>query len=186
MSAAAFYVRQKTCDGLLAASTFCMIVCLSNQPGEIFNYSASVNAAVPVNSYLPKDSTVVKKHKSIAGFAASLKDESGKSLVWKEKKKLLKEQVRAIKSNKEMSRGSKVALIILSVLVAAGLLALVLALACDLSCNGSEAAAILVGVGGTALIVFLLLVAIRAITGRKKKSKIGKAKPGVLPEQPTG
>jgi|CXWL01.1.fsa_nt_gi hypothetical protein len=176
LSATAFYVRQKSCDWLLAASTFCMIVYLGNRPGEIFNYSSPLHAATTASSSFPKDSTI-NSYKTVTAFKASLKDENGKSLKWKEKKKLLKEQVRAIKKDKEMSDGAKVALIFLSVLVALGLLFLVATLACELSCNGSEGAAVLVTVGGAALVVFLLLLAIRAITGKKKKPKKGEPIP---------
>jgi hypothetical protein len=60
----------------------------------------------------------------------------------------------------------------LSVVVAIGLIYLVAALACSLSCNGSDAAALIVGIGGAALVAFLLIIAIRAITGKKKKKVI--------------
>ncbi|MBC7875010.1 MAG: hypothetical protein H7Y01_13490 [Ferruginibacter sp.] len=170
LGAAAFYVRQKSCDLLLAGSTFLMIVCLGNRPGQLFRYDMSFNAALASNTSLPKDSTL-NTYKTIAAFSASMKDENGKSLKWKERKKLLKEQVKAIKKSTEPSKGGKVALIILSVIVAIGLLGLVLGLACNLSCSGSDAAAILVGVGGTALVVFLLVITIRAIQGKKKKPK---------------
>ncbi len=176
LNAATFYIRQKTCDLLLAASTFCMIVFLANQPDKLFNYSTPLNAATPVKPVFPKDS-VAKTYKTIAAFAASLKDETGKSLKWKEKKKLLKEQIRAIKKVDDKTKGEKTALIILSVVVALGLLALVLSLSCNLSCSGSEGAAVLVGVGGAALVIFLLAIAIKAITGKRKKPKTEEIKP---------
>jgi hypothetical protein len=169
MTAAAFYIRQKSCDLLLAASTFCMIVYFSNQPGQLLRYSTSLNAAIPTHTSFPKDSTV-KIHKPIAAFAASLKDETGKKLKWKERRKLLKEQVKSIKKS-DLSRGAKIALIILSVFVAAGLLALILALSCELSCSGAEGAAVLVGVGGVILIGLLLVLVIRGILGKKRKKK---------------
>lgn len=175
LSAAAFYMRQKSCDWLLAGSTFCMIVYFSNRPAEIFNYSTPLHAALPVSTNLPSDSTL-KAYKTIEAFTASLKDETGKTLKWKEKKKLLKEQIRAIKKAGDMATGAKVGLIILSVLVALGLLYLVGALACGLSCNGSGGAAVAVMIGGVGLTVFLLIIAIRAILGRKKKPKTPKNK----------
>ena len=176
LNAVAFYLRQKSCDLLLAASTFCMIVYFSNQPEKVFNYSTPLNAAMPVAASFPKDST--QTYKTIEAFKASLKDETGKSLKWKEKKKLLKEQIRGIKKSDEMSKGAKLALIILSVAVAIGLLYLVAALACNLSCNGSGGAAILLTIGGAGLVIFLLLIAIRAIVGKKKKPKPSDGKPG--------
>lgn len=164
----AFYIRQKSCDLLLIGSTFCMIVYLGNHPDRLFQYGSTLNAATASSTSLPKDSTV-KTYKSIAAFSASMKDENGKPLKWKERKKLLKEQVRAIKNADEPSKGGKIALIILSVLAALLLIYIVAALACTLSCGGSDVLAVIVGVGGTALIAWLLIVVIRSITGKKKK-----------------
>jgi len=147
-----------------------MIVYFSNRPSEIFNYSTPLHAALPVSTNLPSDSTL-KAYKTIEAFTASLKDETGKTLKWKEKKKLLKEQIRAIKKADDMATGAKVGLIILSVLVALGLLYLVAALACNLSCSGSAGAATAVMIGGAGLTVFLLIIVIRGILGRKKKPK---------------
>jgi len=180
ITAAAFYIRQKICDWLLAASTFCMIVFLSNRPDQLFSYTTPLSAAIPVSTAFPKDSTL-KTYKPIAAFSASLKDEAGKSLKWKEKKKLLKEQIRAIKKDGDMSNGAKVALIALSVLAALGLLYAVAALACNLSCGGSEGAAVVVMIGGAGVIAFLLIISIRAILGKKKKLK----KPDTNPEDPS-
>jgi len=160
-----FYGWQKTCDFILSASAFVMIICITNGSPAIKIFK-NLYAATPVS--VPSDSAT-KSYKSIKEFSASLKDASGKSLPWKEKKKLLKEQVRGIKKANDMSQGGKIALIILSALVATALLTLIAAAACDLSCSGSDAAALIVGVGGTALIVFLLIIAIRAITGKKKR-----------------
>lgn len=166
LSRAAFYARQKTCDIALAASTFAMILFFANQPGRIFHYSPGLQSALAAELVVPKDSTV--KHKTIADFSASMKDATGNTLKWKEKKKLLKEQIKAIKKS-DLSRGAKVALIILSVLVALGLLALIGALACDLSCGGSEGAAVLVLTLGSAVVLLLFLLAIKGITGKKRR-----------------
>ncbi|MEO7393358.1 MAG: hypothetical protein ABIU11_00370 [Chitinophagaceae bacterium] len=171
-----FYKKQKTCDFILAASTFFMLICISNGRFRSIQYFSPLQAATASKPITPADSTV-KAYKSIAAFSASLKNETGKVLKWKEKKKLLKEQVRAIKKSGELSQGAKVALIILSVIVALGLLYLVAALSCSISCGGSEAAAILVGAGGAVLVTFLLIITIRAILGKKKKKDI-------IPEEP--
>jgi len=164
----AFYKKQKLCDVLLLSIAFLMFVCISSDKTPVETYFRTINTVYASKPILPKDSTF-KNYKSLAAFSASIKDENGKLLKWKERKKLLKEQVKAIKKSKETSEGGKVALIILSVIVAIGLIYLVAALACNLSCSGSDAAAVLVGVGGTALIVFLLILVIRSITGKKKK-----------------
>lgn len=162
------YWRQKTCDLMLAASTFGMVVFLSNQPKLTFG---SFSIAAPVtasSSSLPGDSSM-KTYKPIKAFSASMKDGNGKLLKWKERKKLLKEQIRAIKHSAEPSSGGKTALIIVSVLVALGLIALLGALSCTISCNGSAGLAILVFVLGTGLVIFLLLRIISGLTGKRKK-----------------
>jgi hypothetical protein len=176
MSSSKYYVRQKLCDALLITSTFLMIVFIGNHSDETL-FMQEAQATVVVPSDLPKDSTI-KSYKTIAAFAASMKDKNGKTLKWKERKKLLKEQIRAVKKADDLSKGAKTALIILSVLVAALLEMLVLGLACNLSCSGSDAAAIFVGLGGTALVIFLTILVIRGITNKKKNksSTAGKEK----------
>ncbi len=164
-----YYYLQKSCDFILAASTFCMIVCLCNRPERLFQFYPQIKAFVVVS---PSKDSSVKHYKSISDFYSSLIDGKGNSLKWKERKKLLKEQVREIKKDNNTSKGEKIALIFLSCAAAAGLLFLVAALACNLSCNGSDAAAVIVGIGGTALVIFLLVVVIRAINGKKRKKKL--------------
>lgn len=174
LSSSVFYNLQKTCDFIIVSCTFCMIFYLSNRPENLFRFYPQVNASI-IN-HTPKDK-VGKPYKSISDFYASLKDKEGNTLKWKERKKLLKEQVRSIKKDNDLSKGAKIIFIILSVIAAAGLLYLVAGLTCNLSCDGSGAAAAIVGVGGTALIIFLLILAIRGITGKKRKRKIASEKP---------
>ncbi|MGK2864802.1 MAG: hypothetical protein ACSLE0_22920 [Chitinophagaceae bacterium] len=164
------YTRHKTFDFILASTGFCMIICMSNQPNYLFQNSASLFATELINETTPGDSSL-KTYKSISAFAGSMKDASGKSLSWKAKKKLLKIQVKEIQKSKDMSGAAKAGLIILSVIIALGLLALVAALSCELSCSGSGGAAALVGIGGTALIIFLLVITIRAIYGNKRRKR---------------
>lgn len=168
LSRAAFYIKQKSCDFILVASTFGMIIYLSNHPDRLFQSYPTISAAMKTEPSLPKDS-LAKGYKSIKDFSASMKDVNGNQLKWKERKKLLKEQIRDIKKSNGLTNGAKIGLIILSVLVAIGLIALVAALACDLSCSGSDAAAAIVGIGGTALVIFLLVLVIRNINKKKKK-----------------
>ena len=162
------YVRQKTCDILLAGSTYLMIVYLDNHKEILFRYTLPFNRAMASNIILPKDSTV-KTYKSIAAFSASMKDANGNYLKWKERKKLLKEQVRAIKNSKDPSNGGKAVLIILSVLVALLLIGLIASLACSIACGGSDALAVIVVLGGTALVIWLLIRVIRNINRKKIK-----------------
>lgn len=166
-----FYRRQKICDGLLAASAFCMFLCISNDRTPFKTYFAQYSAASASVPSSFKDSSH-NAFRMMVSFARSMKDENGKMLKWKERKKLLKEQVKQIKQSTELSSGAKTALTILCVLVAIGLIFLALSLACDLSCNGHDGAAVLVVVGGTALVIFLFIIAIRAIYPGKRKKRL--------------
>ena len=157
------YALRKSSDFMLAAITFCMVVYVANQPSSLFRYVTTTQASLPERNLTDG---VKKPYRSIDEFAKTMKDKNGKTLKWKERKKLLKTQIRAIKSDDGMSKGTQTALIILSVIVALGLLALLSALACNISCNGSEALAIIVGVAGAGLIIYLLVLLIKHI--RKK------------------
>ncbi len=162
------YRFQKTCDLVLAGSTFFMIVFLGNHPRQIFNNRLFFGDVKAGSLVLQPDSSV-KKYKSISAYYASMYGKDGKPLPWKERKKLMKEQVKALRHAGDLSNGAKIVLIILAVLVALALISLVTVLACTLSCNGSDAAAIALGIGGWALIIILTTIAIRAIRGKKRK-----------------
>ena len=58
---------------------------------------------------------------------------------------------------------------ILAIVAALGLLLLVGALACELSCNGSDAAAIIVGVLGTAAVVIGFVAVMKAIQRKNQR-----------------
>jgi hypothetical protein len=168
-TAAAFYLRRKSCDGLLTLSTFALVLYLGNHPGQLFNYTGNLKAAIPSESILPvtKDPG---KYKSIQSFYSSVRDASGKLLNWKERRVLLKAQLKAIRHS-DTSKGTRIMLTILSILAAGALLYGVLALSCALSCDGSVAGALIVGIGGTALVIFLLVLALRGINGHHRKRK---------------
>ena len=171
-----YYVLQKSFDFTLALSTLMMVIYIGNHHEPPFSYFTSLRAANISTTSLPGDSSL-KTYKSIEAFKASMKDEDGKLLKWKERKKLLKEQIKGIKKSKTTSDGGKIALIILSSLVAMGLLVLVASAACSLSCNGSDGAAILVGVGGTVAIVLLFLLVLRSINRKPKKENLPEETP---------
>ncbi len=164
-----FYRWQKTCDLVLAASAFLLMVYVSNDKFSTLQ-NFSIASASASSGSLPADSNRAT-YKSLQAFSVSLKNNQGEELKWKEKKKLLKEQVRAIKKTEGISKGGKVLLIILSVIAAIGLFSIVASLSCSLSCSGSTAAAFVVGFGGTALIVLLLIKVIRSINKKHRNSK---------------
>jgi len=164
------YTSRKRWDFMLAASTFLIILYIGNHfDNPLKNYSG-IYAATSSASSLPGDTTI-KSYKKIAGFNASLKDNDGKTLKWKERKKILKEQLKGIRKSGDLSKGEKVALTIVSILLALGLLYVVAALACGLACNGADAAAWLVLIGGTAVVALLLVIAMRAIYNNRKSRR---------------
>lgn len=154
-----FYLQQKSCDFILATSTFLFMIvgCVpSNQFTASFQPFQSSLAIQPATN---SASIVVKPAK-----AHRL---STKSAI-----KSIKENIREIKKSfKDLSKGWQIVLVVLSILVAAGLLLLLAAASCSISCSGSGALAIVVMVAGSALIIFALVRVIRRITKGKRIRK---------------
>ena len=168
------YIYRKTCDAVLIGTTFMMFVYFGNR--QVTPLDIPVLSASAVTSFsLPKDST--KNYKSLEEFKKSLKDENGKPLKLKERKKLLKQQLKAIKKDKTTSRGDKVGLIILCVLLALVLAYAVAAIACSLSCSGSEGAAVVVavlGLVGVGLLTFFVIASIVRKSRREKEEELNR------------
>ena len=162
-----FYTQRKRWDFILAVSTFLITLYIGNHIDNRLKNHPGIYAAISSASSLPGDSTI-KSYKKLADFNASLKDNNGKTLKWKERKKLMKEQLKGIRKSGDLSKGEKVALAILTVLLALGLMYVVAGLACGLACNGADAAAWLVLIGGTAVVILLSVIAIRAIYSNRK------------------
>jgi fatty acid desaturase len=160
-----FYIRQKSCDFIIAACSFVMIGTLVNNnfplPGTTISLASNVTAIKPTAEEI----------------LASLQYRD-KSTLTKQEKRILKEEfmkqlkVYAVaKVTGNTSDAGKAGLIILTIVAALGLLYLVAALACTLSCNGSDAAAIIVVILGTAIVVWGTVTLIRRILHGPKKKK---------------
>lgn len=168
------YLRQKISDFTLAASTFCMIVCLANNQSvstTIFNTTiASSNSSV----------TAAKEPPTAEQILESLKFRDKSTLTKAEKrilKKEFKEQLKIYTKAKitgDKQKASDTGLIILAIMVALGLFTLLATLSCSLSCNGAEGAAIVVALLGTAAIILGLVLVIKRINRgpRKKEEEI--------------
>jgi hypothetical protein len=162
------YLRQKSCDFVIATCSFVMIATLVNS-------NVSIGGA-PV--YASNVITLVEP--TAEEILASLKFRD-KSTLTRQEKRILKREfnrqlkvyvVEKVKGNKDGA--GKAGLIILTIIGALGLLYLVAALACTLSCNGSDVAAIIVGLLGLALIIWGTIALIRRITrGKKKEEEAG-------------
>jgi len=172
-----FYLRHKTADLFLATSTFLFITYGGNHLNNIKSagtsnlYAASVSIPIPSNDTKLLPNKVLRENKDP-------QPETKKPLSKKELKKMLKSKLHEWRKHyKEAGSGGKAALIILSILVAVGLIFLLSALACSIACSGAEALSIIVLILGVGLIIFLLVRVIQRITKgpsklRKDKSEI--------------
>ncbi len=160
------YAYRKSCDSFLVVAAFLVFMYLGNKPDLFFRYGTLRASCL---SLAPVTDSLGKTYKTVWNFHKSMKAEDGKMLKWKERKKLMKEQIRGIKKARELSGAAKTLLIILSILVAIGLSIAVIALSCEIACSGSGVAAGFVLTIGMAAIGLLLILAIRAIIGKKKK-----------------
>jgi hypothetical protein len=164
------YAKQKSCDFLLALSTFGMVTGITAS-GEI-----SFGSLSPLYATSPSTINNNKKDPTAEQILASLKHRD-KSTLTRAEKRILKAEfknqlkiwtIAKISGNKE--EGDKAGLLILAIIGAVGLFFLVAALSCSLACNGSDAAAIVVLLLGTAAIVLGLLAIIRSINRKKRKT----------------
>ncbi len=163
------YAKQKTCDFLLALSTFGMVMGIAAS-GDI-----SFGSLSPLYASTPSAINNNKKDPTAEQILASLKYRDKSSLTRAEKRILKAEFRKQLKiwtlakvtGNKE--EGDKAGLLILAIVAAVGLFFLVASLSCSLSCNGSDAAAIVVLLLGTAAIVLGLLAVIRSINKKKRQ-----------------
>ena len=164
-----FYAARKTADTLLAVTTFLMIIWVANNISA-WPFTANNTYAATIQPVKP-----VHKTPLLQRFF------SMKNPIWKvlprfdtdtKVFKKLKANVQTLrKAYRDTSKGGKIALTILLVLVAIGLVGLLAGLSCNLSCSGSDGLAILVGVVGTALVIFLFIRVIHRIYNGPRKPK---------------
>lgn len=109
-----------------------------------------------------------RKYLSIPDFTRKYHD---KSISAKEKRQVLKQQIMAIQKDSNLSKSAQTWLIILTVLVAVGLVYLIAGLSCSLSCAGSTTAATLLLIFGIPAVVLLAIFAIRRIKGKRRRKR---------------
>jgi len=157
LSKHAFYVRQKSCDFILSACTFIFIITLANNQDTVNPMLLSQGYASFIKKHPPKAEDII----------ASLRYRDKSSLTRVEKRVLKKEFFKQLKvyaiakvtGNKE--KAGDVLPIVLTIIAALGLLVLLMALVCSLSCSGSDLAAAMVGLLGLAAIVWGSVVVIK-------------------------
>lgn len=160
------YVWQKTCDaGIIICSFISIMVMMNNietqQPLPALAIGASTAHVKPTAKEILE----------------SLKHRDKSSLTRQEKKILRKELFRqlkiytisAAKDDKEAKKHA--GLIVLTIIGALSITLTLAALVCAIACNGSEVAAIVVGIIGLAAIIWGMIAIINSITGKTKKKK---------------
>lgn len=162
------YFRRKLFDFSLGVITFLMIIYAGNNWEHLFLHNESAKASNIVK--LSKDSSIYNVP-LIKNFIASIKEMDVSKLSQREKIRLIKKQIKAINNDKETSKSDKTLLIILSILIAIGLLIGLAALSCSIACAGSEALAVIVALAGTFLIIFFLIKIIKHLSNPKDKKK---------------
>lgn len=164
-----FYIARKTADGILAFSTFLMMIWVAN---NIETFRFATNEAYAATIHPVKREAKQPLLKTIFSLKNPLFKLLPKVDVNSKVFKKLKANIHTIRqAYKDTSKGGKIALIILSILVATGLLMLLAGLSCNISCSGSDGLAILVAVLGTALIIFLFVKVLQAINRGPRKPK---------------
>jgi hypothetical protein len=156
------YHRRKIFDILVGGSSFILVLCISNS-STVITPNVTAHAAVYVRPVVSPSAHPVLE------FIKIIQSTDVAKLSNRQKLKLLKEQFKRIKKDKSVSDGDKGPLVALSILVALALLYGLAALSCSIACSGSGALAWLVFLGGTTLIVLLLVRTIKRINSGKKR-----------------
>lgn len=161
-----FYLRQKLADGFLITATFLFII----YSGNSFNYTRTVNPlnhAFAISIVQSPLSLSISHDNSVVGKKSSLSSK-------KEKRMHVRSFIKEIrKKYKATSDSGKAVLIALVVLGAIFMSFLMLALACNVACSGSEALAYIVGAVGLGAVIFGAIKLIQRITrGKPEKTQL--------------
>ncbi len=157
-----YYTRQKICDFILPLSA-------------VLFFITWVNNADTVNTVNPSyGSSYIVKHPTAQQILNSGKTKE--TLTRQEKRILKKEFFKQLKIyaaatiSGDKAKAGEAWKIVLAVIALVGLLYLLAALACSLSCNGSDAAAVIIGVLGLAGLIWGFIAVLKAIKrGPKNK-----------------
>lgn len=153
------YALQKTGDVLMGLAAFICITSMVNNAG-VKQSSSSVYAGTYIVT--PTAQEILASGKT-------------KSELTRKEKRILKreffEQIKVLavaKVTGDKQKSGEAVKILLAIIGLLGLLYLLAALACSLSCNGNETAAIIVGVLGLAGLIWAFIAVIRGIERKKK------------------
>ena len=173
------FIFRKACDLAVATCSFCALLCFNGKYINTSNFSQQIHATSPTSNLAnPKDPTAEQ-------ILASLKFRDKSTLTRKEKRILkheFKKQIKIYAKQKILGKkeaSNKTLYIILAIVGAVGVLYLVAALSCSLSCNGMEAASIIVLILGLVGVGLALYFIIRRISrGPRNKPKPENASQG--------
>jgi hypothetical protein len=168
------FKKQKTFDFLLVALGFCLVTLLCDQLNQPLISSSPASASSFVKN--PPAYKNPEAGKLLAAFKSGEKSKFSsheKRIIRKEFKYQLKKFAWEKITGRD-SDSTQTLLTILTITVAVGLFLLIASLACEVSCSGSDAGAILIVVLGTAGLVWACIAIIRAINrGAEKRKKSG-------------
>jgi hypothetical protein len=150
------YLRQKTFDLALVLSGLMLMVCAGNDPGT----RASLTKMVSFKSHEQQNVNMQNDN-----------SQASKQLVYYQNDKQVQNEQTAPQV-KRTSNGSKILLTFLVVLAALGLGYLLALASCAIYCNGMIGLSFIVGIGGGALIIVLMIGLIKSIWHPKHKKKI--------------
>jgi hypothetical protein len=164
------YLKRKFCDSIVVACGFLLTICVVTNLNKATSIYQTAEAVNPVNPSLYKYAEAKK-------LLEQFKNGEKTKFTLKEKRIIKKEfKYQVFQYAKAKLTGNKkgqddAAAIVLVCIAAAGLFVLLIGLACNLSCNGSEAAAWIVFILGTVAIVWGSVAIIHSIQRKRSKSK---------------
>jgi len=161
------YIIRKSCDLIMAAGTFVCIATICNNNFFEQRYTAS-NASTTIEASPIKNPTAAEILESLKHRDKSTLTRKEKRILKQEFKVQLKKYVVAKVTGKKRDAEDTL-LIMLTIIGALGLLYLVAALACGLSCNGADAAAVVVIILGVGAVVWGTIAVINKISRKHSK-----------------
>jgi len=144
------FQRRKLHDLALPFAGLLLMICLGNKSSIDIEFSAPINFTF-------------QKFESGFGDANGDYDYKLTHIDGNEQHQYMEDSKFTTNNKPERSKGEKLLLTVLAIIVFLVLLSLLSSLACSLSCSGQEALAIIVGVGGGIGLIVLLVVVLRKI-----------------------
>jgi hypothetical protein len=164
------YTRRKLYDLIAAACSFFIMLCVTNQLDRPFVFHQNVQAAIKVEPSPYKNAEAKKLLEQFKNGEKTKFTRKEKRIIKSEFKYQLGQYAKAKITGRKVT-AEQTLLIILACIGAVGLLYLLAGLACSISCNGSEALALIVFIAGTVAIVWGLIAIIRSINKKRATPK---------------